>query len=98
VRKAFLSNQYKGLSGDINYALVLGNVIHEIFQDILQQMDFRHATIEKTIQSAIKGQILLLYSLGKKYEEVLDDSRRAVKNITEWLDLVLKGSKNQFGL
>jgi hypothetical protein len=35
VRKAFLSNQYKGLRGDLNYALVLGNVIHEIFQDIL---------------------------------------------------------------
>ena len=41
VRKAFLSNQYKGQSGDINYPLVLGNVIHEIFQDILQQMDFK---------------------------------------------------------
>lgn len=35
VRKAFLSNQYKGLSGDLNYALVLGNVIHQVFQDIL---------------------------------------------------------------
>ena len=30
-RKAFLSNQYNGISGDINYALVLGNVIHEVF-------------------------------------------------------------------
>jgi DNA replication factor Dna2 len=61
-------------------------------------MDFRITTIDKTIKSAIKGQLLLLYSLGKKQEEVEEDSRRAVKNITEWLDLVLKGSKNQFGL
>lgn len=30
-RKAYLSNQYKGIHGDINYALVLGNVIHSIF-------------------------------------------------------------------
>ena len=30
-RKAYLSNQFKGIQGDINYALVLGNVIHAIF-------------------------------------------------------------------
>ena len=61
-------------------------------------MDFRHNAIHKHIQSAIKGQLLLLYSLGKKQEEVVEDTKRAVKNITEWLDLVLKGNKNQFQL
>jgi hypothetical protein len=30
-RKAFLGNQYKNIHNDINYPLVLGNVIHEIF-------------------------------------------------------------------
>lgn len=40
VRKAYLGNQFKGLSGDINYPLVLGNVIHTIFQSILECMDF----------------------------------------------------------
>ena len=44
-RKAYLSQQFKGTAGDINYALVLGNVIHSIFQDILAQMDFRRETI-----------------------------------------------------
>ena len=29
-RKAYLSNQYKGIHGEINYVLVLGNVIHSI--------------------------------------------------------------------
>jgi hypothetical protein len=29
---------------------------------------------------------------------VLEDAKRAVKNITDWLDLVLKGSKNQYNL
>ena len=46
------------------------------------------------INDAIKVELLLLYSLGKKYDDVVEDSRRAVKNITEWLDLVLKGNKN----
>ena len=31
VRRAYLSHQYKSTT-DINYALVLGNIIHEIFQ------------------------------------------------------------------
>ena len=54
-RKAYLSNQFKGIHGDINYALVLGNVIHAIFQDILAQMDFRKNAIDKIIKEAIKG-------------------------------------------
>lgn len=44
-RKAYLSQQYKGIQGDINYALVLGNVIHAIFQDILATMKFRQEEI-----------------------------------------------------
>lgn len=35
VRNAELKYQFKGLSGDINYALVLGNTIHNVFQSIL---------------------------------------------------------------
>lgn len=31
-------------------------------------------------------------------EQAQEDCRRGVKNITEWLDLVLKSSKNQHGL
>ena len=66
VRKAFLSNQYKGLAGDVNYALVLGNIIHQVFQDILQKMDFRQSTINKFIHDAVKVELLLLYYLKKK--------------------------------
>lgn len=66
MRKAFLSNQYKGLAGDVNYALVLGNIIHQVFQDILQKMDFRQSTINKFIHDAVKVELLLLYYLKKK--------------------------------
>lgn len=50
------------------------------------------------IHDAIKGELLLLYSLGKKQEDVVKDTQRGVKNITDWLDMVFKGNKNQFGL
>ena len=42
IRKSFISKQFSGsAAGSINYALVLGNVVHEIFQGILDKMDFR---------------------------------------------------------
>ena len=97
-RKAYLSNQCKGIHGDINHALVLGNVIHSIFQEILAQMDFRRETISKIIKDAIRSQLLLLFSLQKNEKEVEEDARKAVKNITEWLDMVLLPHKNKFGL
>ena len=43
------------MSSDINYALVLGNVIHNVFQQILEFMDFRQQTLEKLVKHAIKG-------------------------------------------
>ena len=97
-RKAFLSTQYKGVNGDINYPLVLGNIIHAIFQDILNQMDFHRDKINQIIKEAIRSQLLLLYSLKKMEREVEEDARRAVKNITEWLDMVLMHGKNAHGL
>lgn len=30
-RNAYLGHMYKGLNGDLNYAQVLGNIVHEIF-------------------------------------------------------------------
>ena len=34
-------------------------------------MDFRQQTINKFIHDAVKAELLLLYSLGKKQEEVI---------------------------
>lgn len=61
-------------------------------------MDFRRETINKIIKDAIRSQLLLLFSLQKNEKEVEEDARKAVKNITEWLDMVLLPHKNKFGL
>ena len=58
-------------------------------------MDFRRETIQKIIKDSIKGQLLLLFSLGKNEAEVEEDSNKAVKNITTWLDQVLLPHKNK---
>jgi hypothetical protein len=61
-------------------------------------MDFRREEITKMIHKAMKRQIILLYAQGKKEAEVEEDARRGVKNIAEWMDMVFKPNKNQFGL
>ena len=61
-------------------------------------MDFRKTAIDRIIKEAIKGQLLLLFSLNKNEREVEEDARKAVKNITEWLDQVLRPQKNQYQL
>ena len=53
-RKAFIGHQFRGNSSDIRYPLVLGNVIHGLFQDILAQMNFRNEVIQQLIKGAIK--------------------------------------------
>ena len=55
VRSAYLGAQYKNLENEIGYPLVLGNVVHTIFQSILEQMCFKHESINLAIKSAIKS-------------------------------------------
>ena len=57
-------------------------------------MDFKSHSLDQTISQAIKADLLSLYSLGKKTDEVKNDCKRAVKNITEWLELVFRPNKN----
>jgi hypothetical protein len=76
------------MSSDINYALVLGNVIHNVFQQILEKMDFRKDKLAEMVNSAIKDQLILLYFLKKSEEDVKTDVNKGIKNITTWLDMV----------
>ena len=59
-------------------------------------MDFRKEALNEIIRTSVKGQILLLYSLGKTEEEVAVDTKRSITQITTWLDSVLFPRKNKF--
>ncbi len=97
-RSAFLSHQFKGMSSDINYALVLGNVIHNVFQQILESMDFRQDKLNQMISQAMKGQLILLFFLKKTEQEVKNDVNRAIRNISCWLEAVFDPKKNSYGV
>jgi len=85
------------MSSDINYALVLGNVIHNVFQQILEHMNFRNDELEKIIKESMKSQLILLYFLKKTEEEVRADVKRAIKNITTWIgDIMFKQTNNPY--
>jgi hypothetical protein len=73
---------------------VLGNIIHSVFQQILETMDFKLETLKQITQNAIKCQLLLLYFLKKTVQKVEEDVSRAVKNITGWLNMMFQPSSN----
>ena len=49
VRKAYISHLFND-NKDINYALVLGVIVHEVFQEILQKMDFQHQALDSIVR------------------------------------------------
>jgi CRISPR/Cas system-associated exonuclease Cas4 (RecB family) len=53
LRETVLKKQFGGAAGNINYPLVLGNIIHQIFQDILECMDFQKSKLGEIVSSAI---------------------------------------------
>lgn len=57
-------------------------------------MDFTQNSRDKIVNQCIREDLLQLYSLNKKVDEVKDDCKRAVKNIEEWLAIVLNPAKN----
>ena len=73
---------------------MLGNIVHSIFQLVLKTMDFTQNSIDKIVNQCIRAVLLNLYALDKKVDEVKDDCKRAVKNIQEWLAIVLNPAKN----
>ena len=64
----------------------------------MDKMDFTQAALKEIVRTSVKGQILLLYSLGKTEEEVEIDTRRAIRQITTWMDSVFNPNKNKFGI
>ncbi len=53
-------------------------------------MEFGRESHDNYIKHAIKGELLLLYNLGKTEEEVVQDVRRGITNITTWMRGVFK--------
>ena len=94
LRETVLKKQFAGAAGNINYALVLGNIVHEIFQRILECMNFTKAKLNELVKSAISLQLVELFYLKKTERDVEIDCHRGIKNITTWIDMVLKPEKN----
>lgn len=96
-RNAYLSYNFKKLT-TINYKAALGDIIHFIFQQIIETMEFQVSKIDGIIKDAIRSKLLQLYILGVTEQQATNDAKKAVNNIVSWIDSVLKPSKNRQGL
>lgn len=75
IRKAVLDDRVRK-SGDLNTALVYGNIWHEVFQSALREDNFATEFLHQEIQRTIIKQIENLYVIG-------EDERTAATHLKE---------------
>ena len=81
------------------YALVLGNIMHSVFEQKLQDPD-NNATefLDKIIQSAMSYNYTQLYQTGQTTDKVFADVHKCLANMQEWLSQIVDVSSNGYGI
>jgi hypothetical protein len=54
VRKSLFSDTFRNTSVDFSYPLVIGNIIHDSFEKIIQEMDFDEKRLDEIFRRSIK--------------------------------------------
>jgi len=53
VRKSLFSDTFRNTNSDFSYPLVIGNIIHDIFELIIQEMNFDENRLNQIFMKAI---------------------------------------------
>lgn len=87
-RTAILKRDFKDTE-PYSYPATLGNIIHGIFQAMLDEKAFQMEKIKPIVESNIKQFVIALYYLKKSLKDVYTDCLRAVSNITKWIQAMV---------
>ena len=98
VRRSLFSDSFRSSATEFGYPLVIGNIIHEAFERILQAQNYENSYLEDTFKQAMKPHFTYLYQLKISEDRVLTDLRLAASNIQEWVDTMLEADKNNYGI
>lgn len=67
--------------GDFEYPLVIGNIIHEAFESIIQDQDYSKEKLDEVFDDSMKHHFTLLYQLKENEAKVKKDLHQAAQNI-----------------
>ena len=98
VRRSLFSDSFRSSVSDFSYALVLGNIIHDAFERILQTQNFNQEFLDGVFKHAMKPHYTYLYQLKMSEDKALQDLRQAAQNIQEWVGNMLISDKNNYGI
>jgi hypothetical protein len=56
---------------DFSYPLVIGNIIHDSFEVIIQEMNFEEKRLDEIFEKAIQSNIPFLYQMKMTEEKAL---------------------------
>ena len=98
VRKSLFSDTFRNTNADFSYPLVIGNIIHDSFEIIIQEMNFDEARLEEVFRKAIEHNVCYLYQLKQTEEKALTDCKLAAKNIRLWVANMFDSTKNSYGI
>jgi hypothetical protein len=87
-RKAFLQRDFKEAE-PFSYPATLGNIVHAIFQAMLDEKAFSMEKIKPIVDRSVQGFVVALFYLKKSATEVYKDCLRAVQNITKWIQAMV---------
>lgn len=98
VRRSLFSDSFRSSVSDFGYPLVVGNIIHDAFERILQAQNFETEFLEEVFRHAMRPHYTYLYQLQISEDRALQDLRLAAKNIEEWVTSMLQPEKNNYGI
>jgi hypothetical protein len=84
LRKSVLQDRIR-ISGDLNAALVYGNMLHSLLQWILVQGKYNETEIRKKIASLIQENLETLYCVDEDELSAEQHMLDALPNISSWM-------------
>lgn len=98
VRKSLFSDTFRNTNMDFSYPLVIGNIIHDTFELVIQEMNFSDERLEQIFQKSVQSNITYLYQLKVSEDRAIADCKIAAKNIQVWVANMFDSSKNSYGI
>ncbi|KAF7488919.1 DNA replication ATP-dependent helicase/nuclease DNA2 [Sarcoptes scabiei] len=84
-RKAWLTKMFE-IYGEPNKSLLLGTIIHEIFQETIKRKQFKIEEIEKMFHDEVLKKFALeFYALNENLDELILEIRSYFKSISDWI-------------
>ena len=92
IRKAALTLQMQPLASDSKPTIHLatGSIIHEVFEDILQQARGEPLSLDMRLKSAIHRNVLTVYACGVDEQQATDHILSILKNLPSWYNRFMR--------